>query len=66
MFADDTNIFYSSKDVKNMVSTCIIEDDLEILNNLLKVNKLCVNVKKCNFMIIQGNNNKFKEQNILK
>ena len=56
MFADDTNIFYSGKDVNNMIS--IIENDMDLLNDWLKVNKLCVNVKKCNFMVIQGRNKK--------
>lgn len=56
MFADDTNIFYSSKNIHSMVS--VIEDDLQVLNSWLKVNKLCVNVRKCNFMVIQGKNKK--------
>jgi exonuclease III len=53
MFADDTNIFYSGNSVMDMKS--VIEKDLETLYEWLKVNKLSVNVKKSNFMLIQSN-----------
>ena len=52
MFADDTNIFYSGKDYNVIIKN--IEEDLSILEKWFKVNKLAVNVKKCNYMNIQG------------
>ena len=44
MFADDTNIFYSGKDYNCITEN--VEQDLLVLENWLKVNKLAINVKK--------------------
>ena len=50
MFADDTMIYTSGK---NVVELCnIINDDLELLNQWLGDNKLCVNVKKCKYIVL--------------
>ena len=57
IFADDTNIFASSKSIK----------DLEILINEEKVkkwcdlNKLSINIKKTNYMIVKSSNKKITE-----
>lgn len=56
IFADDTNMFYTDKDIHSIIPK--IEEDLSALNDWLKVNKLCLNVKKCNFMIIHSSHKK--------
>ena len=48
MFADDTTIFYSDKDI-NIKINVVNKDFQEV--NWLKANKLSVNANKTNFMI---------------
>ena len=49
LFADDTNIFFSGKNLDKICKTITIE--LEKLNSWFKVNKLSLNVGKTNFMV---------------
>ena len=49
LFADDTNIYYSHKDVKQLVNT--LNTELVKLQDWFAVNKLSLNILKTNFMI---------------
>ena len=44
MFADDTNFFYSHKNIKGLFYT--VNSELEKISQWFKVNKLSINVKK--------------------
>jgi hypothetical protein len=50
LFADDTTITYSHKDIGNQYD--VINKELEKVNNWFKVNKLSVNASKTNFMLL--------------
>ena len=50
MYADDTAIVYSSKDINDVVDR--INDDLKKVDNWLSRNKLSLNIQKTSFMII--------------
>ena len=58
LFADDTNIFCSGKDMKKLCKTVSIA--LENLNVWFAVNKLSLNVSKTNFILF--GNRKYKEE----
>ena len=49
MYADDTNLFYSHKNIKALFH--IVNKELENINEWFKVNKLSLNVKKTNFIL---------------
>ena len=49
LFADDTNLFYSGKDIDELCSVVSIE--LDKLCLWFQVNKLSLNTSKTNFMI---------------
>ena len=51
LFADDTNIFFSHKDELFLSQT--LNSELLSLSEWCKVNKLSINLKKCNFMIFK-------------
>ena len=51
LFADDTNIFFSHKDERLLSQT--LNSELLSLSEWCKVNKLSINLKKCNFMIFK-------------
>ena len=61
LFADDTNIFLSGDDAKEISNTLSIE--LYKLNSWFAVNKLSLNVSKTNYMIF-GNKKIDKDMNI--
>ena len=61
LFADDTNIFLSGDDAKEINNTLSIE--LDKLNSWFAVNKLSLNVSKTNYMIF-GNKKIDKDMNI--
>ena len=50
LFADDTTILYSSKDINNNIN--IVNKELNEVSNWFKSNKLSVNATKTNFMIM--------------
>ena len=50
IFADDTNVFFSSKDVSELET--VMNEELKLLLNYCTINKLSVNFKKTHFMII--------------
>ena len=49
MFADDTNFFYSHKNIKGLFYT--VNSELEKINQSFKTNKLTVNIKKTKFTL---------------
>ena len=49
MFADDTNMFYTSGSLTDLFST--INFDLNRAKDWFGVNKLTLNIKKCNYML---------------
>ena len=50
IFADDTNIFYSSNNLEQLQT--VINEELELVLKYCAINKLSINFKKTNFMII--------------
>ena len=61
LFSDDTNIFLSGDDVKEISKT--LSKQLDKLNSWFAVNKLSLNVSKTNYMIF-GNKKIDKYMNI--
>ena len=51
LFADDTNILYADKTLKNLETT--VNNELQNLSNWLTANKLTLNIKKSNFVIFR-------------
>ena len=49
LFADDTNLFYSGKDIKELCS--VVSTELDKLCKWFQVNKLSLNTSKTNFMV---------------
>ena len=48
MFADDTNLFYSHRNIKTLFYT--VNKELEHINEWFKSNKLSLNVRKTNYI----------------
>ena len=48
LFADDTNLFYSNRDIVTLMST--LNAELHKLSNWFRANRLCLNVKKSNYI----------------
>ena len=62
LFADDMNIFYSSRDVNTMANN--IQGDMCRLDRWFKNNKLTVNAKKCNYIIVKSPNKVVPDINV--
>ena len=52
LFADDTNIYYESTDLKNLEKT--VNQELKKLSLWLNLNRLALNVSKTNFVIFRS------------
>ena len=52
LFADDTNLYYESNDLKELENT--MNKELKKLSLWLNVNRLALNVSKTNFVIFRG------------
>ena len=50
LFADDTTILYSHKDINSQVN--VVNEELKEVSNWFKANKLSVNASKTNYMIL--------------
>ena len=50
LFADDTTILYSHKNISSKTNT--INDELKEVSNWFKANKVSVNASKTNYMIL--------------
>ena len=59
LFADDTNIYYESDNLKNLERT--VNKELQWLNHWLNVNRLALNISKTNFVIFHPFNKPIKE-----
>ena len=51
-FADDTNLFHTSKSVKNQNK--LVNRDIKHLNNWLSANKISLNVEKTELVIFKS------------
>ena len=56
MFADDTNLFYSNKNIKILFKEMNIE--LKNISEWLRANKLSINIDKTNFILFHSNRDK--------
>ena len=50
LFADDTTILYSHKDINSKIN--MVNEELQEVNNWFKANKSSINASKTNFMIL--------------
>ena len=57
MFADDTNLFYSSKNIKTVFNK--MQDQLKHITEWLKATMLSVNIDKANFILFHKQQDKF-------
>ena len=64
LFADDTTILFSDKDISNKV--VIINMELKEVTNWFKTNKLSVNASKANFIIMGTTHQTSKPENSIK
>ena len=55
LFADDSNIFLSGKNLNDLVD--VMNNEMKNIVEWLQVNKLTLNVKKTHFMIFRRNRN---------
>lgn len=60
LFADDTNILYADKTLKDLET--IVNIELQNLYNWLKANKLTLNIKKFNFVVFHPNQKQLANQ----
>ena len=56
IFADDTNVFASARDLKSLET--LMNSELEKVKEWCDVNKLSINMSKTNFMIIKSSRKK--------
>ena len=63
LFADDANIFYTSDDINDIES--VMNCEMTRVLNYCSINKLSVNMKKTNFMLITSSRKKVTPINIL-
>ena len=63
LFADDTNIFYSCKDIENLENT--LNTELEKVSVWLIVNKLSINIKKTKYIIFKTRQKRITPHNML-
>ena len=63
MFADDANIFYACKDPREL--ELVMNNELNHVLKYCHINKLSVNKKKTNYMLITSPRKKYIQMNIL-
>ena len=56
MFADHTNLFFSNTDLNLLYK--MINDELSVISNWFKINKLSLNIKKTNYILFCSGNKK--------
>jgi hypothetical protein len=59
IFADDTNVFYSCKNLSNLEST--MNEQFKLIRNLCAINKLSINFQKTHYMVISSTRKKLKD-----
>ena len=60
LFADDTNLIASHSDLNTLVKN--VNDELLVIFSWFQLNKLTLNIKKCNFMIFSNINKVFPQE----
>ena len=63
LFADDSNMFISGKDIDELVNS--MNNEMEKVIDWLNVNKLSLNLKKTHYMIFRGRRTKIDVKNKL-
>ena len=63
MFADDANIFYASKDPREL--ELVMNNELNHVLKYCNINKLSVNMEKIKYMLITSPRKKYIQMNIL-
>ena len=58
MYADDTNILYSDKDLNKIHN--VVNDNLKKVCHWFKCNKLSVNSKKCNYIVFRSSSRRLE------
>lgn len=64
LYADDTAIFYSDKNINTIFNK--MQSDLVLINEYIRLNKLTVNAKKSNYMIMSSRQKNTRHSNELK
>ena len=64
LFADDTSLYKSSKNIRDLYST--VNQDMNTLSDWFRVNKLSLNARKCNFMFFTNSRSDKDITSILK
>ena len=64
LFADDTSLYYSSSNIKDLEIT--INNDLEQIQEWLLCNKLSLNIKKSNFVTFHSRQKSYRDHQSLK
>lgn len=62
LFADDTNLFYSNKDLEMLNDT--INSELAKISDWLRVNRLSLNIKKTHFIVFTAINKKYDHNSL--
>ena len=63
LFADDTSLFYSGKDIDEITQT--INEELRFISEWLQTNKLSLNVGKTNYIIFTRGNSRINDANLM-
>ena len=62
LYADDTNILYSDKDLTKIHN--VVNDNLKKLCHWFKCNKLSVNSKKCNYIVFRSSSRRLELEDL--
>ena len=62
LFADDTNLFLSGKNINELIS--IVNNELEKISDWFKANQLSLNISKTNFIIFCNSKKKYDSTNL--
>ena len=62
MYADDTNILYSDKDLTKIHN--VVNDNLKKVCHWFKCNKLSVNSKKCNYIVFRSSSRRLELEDL--
>ena len=64
LFADDTNLFASLKNLDTLIN--ILNKELDKVSNWLKINKLSLNIKKTHFILFHNKQKLINTKNNIK
>ena len=66
LFADDSNLFYSHKNLQSLEQNLNCNEQLSMVDKWLCANKLCLNIEKTNFIVFHPAQKKINYSFILK